>query len=129
MGAFTIDRFLNIRSASGPTFSPDGRFLAFLTTTTGLSQAWQIPVTGGWPTQLTFLNDSVRGLQYHPTRHQLLFSADKGGNERTQLYLLKGVGNSDHGLGDGELESQKCQQEPGRELEPGTNEAALDCEE
>ncbi|HKB41835.1 MAG TPA: S9 family peptidase [Gemmataceae bacterium] len=98
---FDIDRFLNIRNASGASFSPDGRFVAFLTNTTGVTQLWQVPVEGGWPVQLTFTRDSVRGGHYSPIRHELIFSMDSGGNERTQLYLLRGVGRSDHGLGDG----------------------------
>jgi dipeptidyl aminopeptidase/acylaminoacyl peptidase len=99
---FSIDRFLNIRSATGPTFSPDGRFVAFLTNITGVMQLWQVPVEGGWPTQLTFTNESVRSAHYSPIRHEIIYSMDTGGNERTQLYLLKGVGGgTDHGTGDG----------------------------
>jgi dipeptidyl aminopeptidase/acylaminoacyl peptidase len=99
---FGIDRYLNIRSASGPSFSPDGRFVSFLTNVTGVSQLWQVPVEGGWPTQLTFTTDSVRGAAYNPRRPELIFSMDHGGNEQTQLYRLRGVaGNTDHGLGDG----------------------------
>jgi dipeptidyl aminopeptidase/acylaminoacyl peptidase len=99
---FGIDRFLNIRSASGPSFSPDGRFVSFLTNTTGLAQLWQIPVEGGWPAQLTFTTESVRSASYSPRRPELVFSMDKGGNEQTQLYRLRGVaGGTDHGLGDG----------------------------
>jgi dipeptidyl aminopeptidase/acylaminoacyl peptidase len=99
---FGIDRYLNIRSASGPSFSPDGRFVSFLTNVTGVSQLWQVPVEGGWPTQLTFTTDSVRGGFYNPRRPELIFSMDHGGNEQTQLYRLRGVaGNTDHGLGDG----------------------------
>jgi dipeptidyl aminopeptidase/acylaminoacyl peptidase len=98
---FGIDRFLNVRSALGPTFSPDGRFVAFLTNITGVTQLWQVPVTGGWPEQLTFTRDSVRGAHYSPVSHELIYSMDAGGNERTQLYLLRGLGRSDHGLGDG----------------------------
>jgi dipeptidyl aminopeptidase/acylaminoacyl peptidase len=99
---FPIDRFLNIRSAHGPTFSPDGRFVAFLTNITGVMQLWQVPVEGGWPTQLTFTNESVRRAHYSPIRHEIVYSMDTGGNERTQLYLLKGVGGgTDHGIGDG----------------------------
>jgi dipeptidyl aminopeptidase/acylaminoacyl peptidase len=100
-GRFGIDRFLNIRAASGPSFSPDGRFVSFLTNTTGLAQLWQVPVEGGWPVQLTFTSESVRGGHYNPIRHEILYSMDTGGNERTQLYLLRGLGNTDHGLGDG----------------------------
>jgi dipeptidyl aminopeptidase/acylaminoacyl peptidase len=98
---FPIDRFLNIRAATGPTFSPDGRFVAFLTNITGVTQLWQVPLTGGWPVQLTFTRDSVRAAAYNPIRHELIFSMDAGGNERAQLYLLRGLGASDHGLGDG----------------------------
>jgi dipeptidyl aminopeptidase/acylaminoacyl peptidase len=98
---FGIERFLNVRSASGPTFSPDGRFVAFLTNVTGVAQLWQVPAEGGWPTQLTFTSDSVRGAHYNPRLHQLIYGMDAGGNERTGLYLLHGLGASDHGLGDG----------------------------
>ncbi|MCI0459545.1 MAG: S9 family peptidase [Gemmataceae bacterium] len=101
---FSIDRFLNIRAATGPSFSPDGRFVTFLTNITGVAQLWQVPVTGGWPTQLTFTNESVRGAQYSPRKHELVFSMDTGGNERTQLYRLHGIGGgTDHGLGEGWL--------------------------
>src|SRR5207249_10754928 len=99
--SFSIDRYLNIRAANGPTFSPDGRFVAFLTNITGVSQLWQVPVAGGWPVQLTFTNESVRGAHYNPRKHELIFSMDAGGNERTQLYRLHGVGGTDHGLGEG----------------------------
>ncbi len=98
---FDIDRFLNIRSASAPTFSPDGRFVAFLSNVTGVSQVWQVPVEGGWPVQLTFTREPVRSVHYNPVRHQLIYSMDTGGNERTQLYWLRGLGRSDHGLGEG----------------------------
>jgi dipeptidyl aminopeptidase/acylaminoacyl peptidase len=99
---FGIDRYLNIRSASGPSFSPDGRFVSYLTNVTGVAQLWQVPVGGGWPVQLTFTADSVRGGFYNPRRSEVLFSMDHGGNEQTQLYRLRGIaGNTDHGLGDG----------------------------
>lgn len=99
---FSIDRFLNIRSAVAPSFSPDGRFVSFITNTTGLAQLWQVPAGGGWPVQLTFTGESIRGGFYNPRKFELMYSMDTGGNERTQLYLLHGVaGNTDHGLGDG----------------------------
>jgi dipeptidyl aminopeptidase/acylaminoacyl peptidase len=99
MARHGIDRFLNIRSASAPTFSPDGRFIAFLSNVTGVNQLWQVPIDGGWPTQLTFTSESVRGAHYSPTRQHIVYSMDSGGNERTQLYRI--VGTGDHALGDG----------------------------
>src|SRR5438132_5466251 len=101
MAAFGIERFLNIRSATAPTFAPDGRFVAFLSNITGVNQLWQVPVEGGWPVQLTFTGDSVRGAHYSPARPEILFSMDAGGNERTQLYRLHSLDAKGHDLGDG----------------------------
>jgi dipeptidyl aminopeptidase/acylaminoacyl peptidase len=99
---YSIEQFLNIRSAGGATFSPDSRFVAFLTNITGVTQLWQVPVEGGWPTQLTFTSETVRGAAYCPTRHELVFAMDQGGNERNQLFLLRGSsGGVNHALGDG----------------------------
>jgi dipeptidyl aminopeptidase/acylaminoacyl peptidase len=108
---FTIDRFLNVRSAFEPSFSPDGRFVSFLTNVTGVTQLWQVPVDGGWPVQLTFTHESVRGAWYSPRRHELVYSMDTGGDERTQLFRLTGVGGgTDHGLGDGWTSGELTQQ-------------------
>jgi dipeptidyl aminopeptidase/acylaminoacyl peptidase len=98
---FPIERYLNVRAASSPSFSPDGRFVAYLSNTTGIPQAWLTPTTGGEPVQLTFGNDAVREVHFSPIRQDLLFSMDAGGNERTQLYRLFGVGDTEHGIGDG----------------------------
>src|SRR5216684_1303935 len=108
---FSIERYLNIRAANGPSFSPDGRFVSFLTNITGIAQLWQIPVEGGWPVQLTFTNESVRGGHYNPRRHEIIYSMDAGGNERTQLFRIHGVGGgTDHGLGEGWVEEELTQQ-------------------
>jgi Tol biopolymer transport system component len=108
---FPIDRYLNIRAANGPSFSPDGRFVSFLTNITGVSQLWQIPVQGGWPVQLTFTSESVRSGHYNPRRHEIIYSMDVGGNERTQLFRIYGIGGgTDHGLGEGWVEEELTRQ-------------------
>ena len=38
-------RYLNVRSASGASFSPDGQRLAFLTDITGVAEVWSVAVT------------------------------------------------------------------------------------
>jgi dipeptidyl aminopeptidase/acylaminoacyl peptidase len=121
---FSIEQFLNIRSATGPTFSSDGRTLAFLTNITGVPQLWQMPVEGGWPTQLSFTSESVRGAWYCPTHHELIFSMDKGGNERTQLYRLAGAdGGMNHDLGEGWTASDISQDAKAVHLFGGWNHA------
>lgn len=88
--AYEFYRYLKVRSAQGPSFSPDGGRVAFLTDITGVSQVWEVPVEGGWPDQLTFHEEQISGAEYSPTEHSLLFSMDTGGNEKSQLFLLGG---------------------------------------
>ena len=89
---FDIRRFLSIRSATGPSFSADGRRVTFLMDITGVPQVWSVPVEGGWPEQVTFYPDRVAGVACAPAGDRLLFSKDVGGNERMQLFLTDGEG-------------------------------------
>lgn len=86
---YSISRFLNTRSATSPTFSPDGRRVAFLSDITGVIQLWQVPVDGGWPEQLTFSDDRVMRALYGHHTDEIVFGMDNGGNERQQIYCLR----------------------------------------
>lgn len=94
---YTFERYLNTRMAYGASFSPDGQRLTFLTNITGVSEVWSVPVDMAaanppWPEQLTFVGDRVGSASYSPVANTLLVSADVGGNEHMQLYLLSGDG-------------------------------------
>jgi dipeptidyl aminopeptidase/acylaminoacyl peptidase len=88
--AYEFARYLKIRSAYGASWSPDGRWVSFLTDITGVPQVWKVPVGGGWPEQLTFYEERIMGAGYSPVEHKVLFGMDAGGNERSQLYILEG---------------------------------------
>ncbi|EJN60551.1 dipeptidyl aminopeptidase/acylaminoacyl peptidase [Halogranum salarium B-1] len=85
---YDIERYLNIRSAYGGSFSPNGETLSFLMDTTGTSQVWSIDGPGQWPDQHTFYDERVTFASWSPERRELAFGMDEGGNERDQLYLL-----------------------------------------
>ncbi|AUG46817.1 S9 family peptidase [Haloarcula taiwanensis] len=87
MTAYDLSRYLNVRSAYGSSFAPDGT-LAFLMNTTGVAQLWSLSEPRGWPEQLTFYDDTVSFVDYSPERQELVFGMDEGGNERAQLYRL-----------------------------------------
>ena len=96
---YSFERYLNVRMAYAPSFSPDGTHLSFLTDITGVAEVWSIPVemraaTPSWPTQLTFRGERVMSATFSPTADTMLVTADVGGNERAQLYLLSGDGAS-----------------------------------
>ena len=85
---YGIDRYLNIRSASSPTLSPDGDRVAFLTNITGTPQVWMIGANGGWPEQMTFYSDRVDFVSWSPDGTGLIFAKSRGGDENAQLFWL-----------------------------------------
>ena len=88
MGTYDIDRYLTVRSASGPSFGPDGERLSFLLDTTGVDQLWTLDGAGRWPIQRTFYDERITFGTWSPERPELVFGMDEGGNERAQLYRL-----------------------------------------
>jgi len=96
---YDVARYLNIRSAGAASMGPDGQ-LAFLLDTTGTSQVWRLDEPGAWPRQLTFEEESVSFASFSPTRDELVFGMDEGGNERVQLFRLAGDGSETVALTD-----------------------------
>ena len=94
---YSFERYLNVGSAFAPSFSHDRKRLSFLTNITGVAEVWSVPIdihakTPAWPDQITFRSERVSGASYSPVEDVLLVSADVGGNERDQLYLLSADG-------------------------------------
>ena len=84
---YDIERYLNVRSAFGASFGPDGT-LAFRIDTTGTPQVWTLSEPGAWPEQRTFYDERITFASFSPERRELAFGMDEGGNERQQLYRL-----------------------------------------
>jgi len=89
---YDIERYLNVRSAWGASLGPEGE-LAFLLDTTGSGQVWRLDGPQAWPRQLTHGEEPVSFASWSPTRSELVFGRDEGGNERTQLFRLAGDGS------------------------------------
>ncbi|MCS7312177.1 MAG: S9 family peptidase [Acidobacteria bacterium] len=89
---YDIERYLAIPTVSSPTWSPDGRWLAFLTNVTGVPQVWRIPSTGGCPEPLSFFSERAAFVEWSPRPDRLVFGMDVGGNERWQIYSLSSDG-------------------------------------
>ena len=95
---YPFERYLNARSAYSPSFSANGQRLSFLTDITGVGEVWSVPVAmhaaqPAWPTQLTFRGERAAGASFSPTEDVLLLTADQGGSELTDLYILSGDGS------------------------------------
>jgi len=85
---YDIERYLNVRSAFGASFGPEGDRLCFRLNTTGTPQLWSLTSPRGWPDQHTFFEERVTFGSYSPERQEIIFGKDVGGNERTQFHRL-----------------------------------------
>lgn len=93
--AYTIEQFLGSTSIGGSGFSPDNSKVLYSSNQTGIYNAFEVPVTGGEPRQLTNSTDnSVFIISYFPKDNRILYSSDKGGNEITHLYMRQPDGTT-----------------------------------
>lgn len=86
--ANAIERYVNARRAHGPSWSPDGRQLAFVADIDGIDQAWIIAIGSGTLQQVTHFGERVGQVSWSPTGESLLVTVDAGGNEHDQLFLI-----------------------------------------
>lgn len=88
----SIESYLSIRSAGGPSLSPDGKRLFYLTNATGTSQVWRIDLPAGAPTRVTDYDDNVGFVRYSPKGDALVFGKARGGDENTQFFWMNADG-------------------------------------
>jgi len=93
--AYSLKRYLSIKSAYSPEFSPDGQRLAYLSDVTGVPQIWMTGLSGPRaPQQITLEDERVGFLSYAPKSERIAFGIDRGGSERFQIHMLEGGGDS-----------------------------------
>jgi dipeptidyl aminopeptidase/acylaminoacyl peptidase len=51
--SLTIEKLYMTRQVGRPTWSPDGKSIAFVSNMSGRNNLWLVPAEGGWPVQLT----------------------------------------------------------------------------
>lgn len=92
---YTIQQYLNIKSASSPSFSANGKRVIYLTNNSGTSQVWAIDLPNGAPKQLTKYDDNISFARFSPTNDdEIVFGKAVGGNENTQFYAMKADGSN-----------------------------------
>ncbi|MEJ1159687.1 alpha/beta fold hydrolase [Prosthecomicrobium sp. N25] len=81
--------YLALASHQAPTLSDDGTLLAWIADETGSGQIWTMARPGGRPSPRLILPDPVTSVAFRPKSRDILFTTDGGGDERTQLWLLR----------------------------------------
>jgi proline iminopeptidase len=84
----TIQQYLAPRSHVSPAISPDGAELAWISDRTGVGQIWSMALPDGRPRQRIATAEKVGSIAFSPKSGDLMFTMDRGGDERHQLWLL-----------------------------------------
>jgi dipeptidyl aminopeptidase/acylaminoacyl peptidase len=83
-----VTRMARVGRCGSPSFSPDGKTLAFVCDMSGVPQVWTTSSQGGWPTLVTTLDDPVTAVEWSPASDWLALSVAPGGGMNTQIYLV-----------------------------------------
>jgi dipeptidyl aminopeptidase/acylaminoacyl peptidase len=91
---YTPEQLTLSRTTEECRLSPDGKTVAFTSDITGAVELWTVPASGGWPEQLTALDEDVSVIRWSPDGRWLVFTSDYGGNERRDLYRVPARGGA-----------------------------------
>jgi dipeptidyl aminopeptidase/acylaminoacyl peptidase len=89
---YTIEQYLNIKSATSPTLSSDGWKMAYLSNDSGLTQIWMVDFAENKPRMITSYEDNIGLVRWSPAGNGLIFGKAHGGDENTQLFWMANNG-------------------------------------
>src|SRR5216684_2490350 len=101
----SVTLMARIGSCSSPSFSPDGKQLAFVSNMTGVPEVWTISVSGGFPKLVTALDDPVGSVGWSPDGEWLAFNIAPGGGFNEQIYVVRPDGTALRRLTEGGKEN------------------------
>lgn len=85
----TVALMAKVGACWSPSFSPDGTRIAFVSNMSGVPQVYVMPTMGGFPKQVTALDDAVDSVAWSPAADLLAIAVAPGGGLNTQVYLVK----------------------------------------
>ena len=102
-----VSRMSRVGASRSPSFSPDGKAIAFVSNLSGLPQVWTVPAAGGFPRMVTSFDDPVGNVEWSPDGKWIAFSLAPGGGMNTQVWLVKPDGTGLKRLTDGGKETNR----------------------
>ena len=92
---YSIEQFYKNKQVFGGKFSEDETRLLYTSNESGIYNLYEVSITDGTQKQLTnSTQESFFAIDYVPGTNKILYSADKGGNEISHIYLLNEDGTS-----------------------------------
>ena len=86
--SLTIEKLYMTRQVGRPTWSPDGKSIAFISNMSGRNNLWLVPAEGGWPTQLTVSDQRQTSPAWSPDGKWIAYQSDYDGDEQWDIFLV-----------------------------------------
>ncbi len=86
--SLTIDKLYMTRQVGSPTWSPDGKSIAFVSNMSGRNNIWEVPSDGGFPTQLTVSDQRQTAITWSPDGKWIAYQSDYNGDEQWDICLV-----------------------------------------
>ena len=86
--SLTIEKLYMTRQIGRPTWSPDGKSIAFISNISGRNNLWVVPAEGGWPTQLTVSDQRQTSPTWSPDGKWIAYHSDYDGDEQWDIFLV-----------------------------------------
>ncbi len=86
--SLTIEKLYMTRQIGRPTWSPDGKSIAFISNMSGRNNIWVVSAEGGWPTQLTVSDQREALPAWSPDGKWIAYQSDYDGDELWDIFLI-----------------------------------------
>src|SRR4030088_190487 len=85
--SLTIEKLYMTRQVGRPTWSPDGKSIAFISNMSGRNNIWTVSAEGGWPTQLTVSDQRQSSVAWSPDGKWIAYQSDYDGDEQWDIFI------------------------------------------
>jgi dipeptidyl aminopeptidase/acylaminoacyl peptidase len=86
--SLTIEKLYMTRQIGRPTWSPDGKQIAFVSNMSGRNNLWLVSADGGFPTQLTVSDQRQSSPTWSPDGKWIAYQSDYDGDEQWDVFLV-----------------------------------------
>ncbi|HKV79444.1 MAG TPA: LpqB family beta-propeller domain-containing protein, partial [Candidatus Sulfotelmatobacter sp.] len=86
--SLTIEKLYMTRQIGRPTWSPDGKNIAFISNMSGRNNLWLVPAEGGFPTQLTVSDQRQTAPTWSPDGKWIAYESDYDGDEQWDVFIV-----------------------------------------
>ena len=86
--SLTIEKLYMTRQIGRPTWSPDGKQIAFISNMSGRNNLWLVSSEGGFPTQLTVSDQRQTAPTWSPDGKWIAYQSDYDGDEQWDIFLV-----------------------------------------